>query len=66
MTYMDEKIGDENPVRLFDALIDLFNIRQLGFEKPKSEYNENNTFSGPEMVCDHHTLDQQGLKRKSN
>ena len=34
---MDELIGDENPVRVIDALVKALDIRQLGFAKPKPE-----------------------------
>ena len=38
MTCMDEMIGEENPVRVIDALVRALNIEQLGFNKPKPEY----------------------------
>ena len=46
MQCMDELIGDENPVRVIDALVRALNIEQLGFVKPKMEYVENNPAFG--------------------
>ena len=43
---MDELIGDENPVRVIDALVSALNIEQLGFVKPKMEYVENDAAFG--------------------
>ena len=46
MLCMDELIGDENPVRVIDALVSALNIEQLGFVKPKMEYVENDPAFG--------------------
>ena len=52
MVCMDELIGDENPVRVIDALVKAFpkdpaeNIGQPGIVKPKPEYDENDTTFG--------------------
>ena len=43
MVCMDELIGDENPVRVIDALVIALNIKQHGFVKPKPEYDENDS-----------------------
>ena len=49
MVCMDELIGDENPVRVIDALVKALNIKQLGFVKPKPEYDESDSVCGRDM-----------------
>ena len=46
---MNELIGEENPVRVIDALVKALNIEQLGFVKPKPEYVEEDSANRRDM-----------------
>ena len=53
---MDEMIEEENLVRVINALVKVLNLKQLGFLKPKSEWNEDDAVSGLEIYSSINTL----------
>ena len=46
---MNELIGEENPIRVIDALVKALNIEQPGFVKPKPEYDQSDAACGRDM-----------------